>query len=403
MIKSELDRFIREHIVNREVSLFQKDILSHQTELTRACKGKSFLVIGGAGTIGSNYIRAILPYEPKHITVIDYSENGLTELVRDLRSSNDLPVPDEFITYAFDFGLPLLEKVMQQTHFDVIACFAAHKHVRSEKDAIAVEAMFQNNVFNTAKLLNLANAHHPEHVFAVSTDKASGPVNVMGGTKKLMENLILAYSPYLNMTTARFANVAFSNGSLLDGFINRLAHRQPITAPNDVKRYFVSPEESGQICMISSLLGQSADIFFPKLAVESTKTFSAIATAFLEEMGLKPDLCGSEVEAKNKAAKRRESDSFYPVYYFTSDTTGEKSLEEFYGANERKDLESFVSLGVIKNSTIVSLPEIDKQLSEFRDLFLEPDLQKDQIVALMKKYIPDFDHQETGRNLDSKM
>ena len=403
MIKSELDRFIREHIVNREVSLFQKDILSHQTELTRACKGKSFLVIGGAGTIGSNYIRAILPYGPKHITVIDYSENGLTELVRDLRSSNDLPVPDEFITYAFDFGLPLLEKVMQQTHFDVIACFAAHKHVRSEKDAIAVEAMFQNNVFNTAKLLNLANAHHPEHVFAVSTDKASGPVNVMGGTKKLMENLILAYSPYLNMTTARFANVAFSNGSLLDGFINRLAHRQPITAPNDVKRYFVSPEESGQICMISSLLGQSADIFFPKLAEENTKTFSSIATSFLKQMGLDPDYCMSEEEAKSKAATRKESDTSYPVYYFPSDTTGEKSLEEFYGPHEMKDLETFASLGVIKNSSVVSLSEMDNQLNDFKYLFLEPDLQKDQIVALMKKYIPDFDHQETGRNLDSKM
>jgi FlaA1/EpsC-like NDP-sugar epimerase len=403
MIRSELDRFISENVINREVSLFQEDINARKADLTSACNGKSFLIIGGAGTIGSNYIKAILPYKPKHITVIDYSENGLTELVRDLRSTNVLPVPDEFITYAFDFGLPLLEKVMQQKHFDVIACFAAHKHVRSEKDVIAVEAMFQNNVFNTDKLLKLAQMHHPEHVFAVSTDKASGPVNVMGGTKKLMENLILAYSPYINVTTARFANVAFSNGSLLNGFINRLDHRQPITAPNDVKRYFVSPAESGQICMISSLLGQSTDIFFPKLAEENTRTFSCIATSFLKQMGLEPDVCISEEEAKSKAFTRKESDTSYPVYYFPSDTTGEKSLEEFFGPLERKDLETFVSMGVIKDLTVTSLSAMANQLSDFRNLFRQPDLQKHQIVTLMKKYIPDFDHQETGKYLDSKM
>ena len=283
MLDFNVDSFIAKHITKRETSYFSQDIEANRSKLTEEIYGKRVLVIGGAGTIGSSFVKAILPFEPSSLIVVDYSENGLTELTRDLRSQ-DIFMPVEYITYPFDFGGEVFAKMFRKRNFDVVACFAAHKHVRSEKDHLAIEAMVNNNVFNTKNLIDLASENPPSHFFSVSTDKAANPVNVMGASKKLMENVLMAHSKTLKISTARFANVAFSNGSLLASFIERIMKRQPLSAPSDVKRYFVSPEESGQLCMLACLLGGTSDIFFPKLYESQMMTFSAIAEKFLEEI-----------------------------------------------------------------------------------------------------------------------
>ena len=403
MFQPDLEAFIAQHITDREESLCRPDIEKFNGLLRENIEGKSMLVIGGAGSIGSAFIKAVLSFAPGKLTIVDHNENGLTELIRDLRSTPGLSLPDEIITYPFDFGSPLLEKLFEKNRFDIIASFAAHKHVRSEKDVIAIEAMMTNNLFNTHKLFELASKHSPEHIFAVSTDKAANPVNVMGCTKKLMEDLILAYSTKLNATTARFANVAFSNGSLPDGFIKRMNSGQPITAPTDVKRYFVSPAESGDICMIACMLGNPGEIFFPKLIEEEMKSFADIADAFLKTQGYEPDVCRTEEEARNKAAKWVRGNKQYPVYYFKSDTTGEKPYEEFFTAEELPDITSFQCLGIIRNSDHPSVGEINERISQLQAAFSEPDLSKEKIIGLLKEMVPGFDHLETGKYLDSKM
>jgi FlaA1/EpsC-like NDP-sugar epimerase len=302
---------------------------NNQKELFEKINKKSVLVIGGAGTIGSSFIKAILPFQPGKLTVVDYSENGLTELTRDLRSSYNTYIPKNYITYPFDFGSEIFEKLYKSSQFNIVACFAAHKHVRSEKDHLAIEAMIRNNVFNTQKLLELAIKTPPEHFFSVSTDKAANPVNVMGASKKLMERVLMSYTHDLKITTARFANVAFSNGSLLFGFNHRIAKRQPLSAPSDVKRYFVSPIESGELCMLACLLGENRDIFFPKLGEHQMMTFSDIAEKYLYEIGLEPDYSESEEEARKKSLKWTPENKKYPVYFFKTDTSGEKQYEEF--------------------------------------------------------------------------
>ncbi len=402
MLNFNIDTFIKKHITKRPESYFLNDINANKEKISSEIKGKNILVIGGAGTIGSSFVKAILPFEPASLIVVDYSENGLTELTRDLRSQ-DLFMPAEYITYPFDFGGDVFAKMFNKRHFDVVACFAAHKHVRSEKDHLAIEAMVNNNVFNTKKLIDLALKSNPKHFFSVSTDKAANPVNVMGGSKKLMEKVLMAYTDELKICTARFANVAFSNGSLLAGFIERMMKRQPLSSPNDVKRYFVSPEESGQLCMLACLLGESSDIFFPKLDESQMMTFSTIAEKFLQELGLEAEKCASEQEAKAKAQVWKSSDSTYPVYFFKTDTSGEKSFEEFYTKSDEVDMSTFSALGVVKNSIIPSKSDIDETLKDFKKLFDDEDVDKAKVVSLISKYLPDFSHIETGKSLDQKM
>lgn len=402
MLNFNINDFIKKHITKRPESYFLSDINANRDRLISEIKGKRILVIGGAGTIGSSFVKAILPFEPSSLVVVDYSENGLTELTRDLRSQ-DMFVPPEYITYPFDFGGEVFAKMFRKRNFDVVACFAAHKHVRSEKDHLAIEAMVNNNVFNTKRLIDLALESNPKHFFSVSTDKAANPVNVMGGSKKLMEKVLMAYTDELKICTARFANVAFSNGSLLAGFIERMMKRQPLSSPNDVKRYFVSPEESGQLCMLACLLGESSDIFFPKLDESQMMTFSDIAERFLEELGLQAEKCTSESEAKAKAAKWDPSSKSYPVYFFKTDTSGEKSFEEFYTKDDRVDMESFSALGIVKNSEVPSKNDIDDTLVKFQELFNSEDVDKAKVVSLISKYLPDFNHIETGKSLDQKM
>lgn len=402
MLNFSINSFIKSHITRRPTSYFLSDIEANRDRLEAEIKGKKVLVIGGAGTIGSSFVKAILPFAPASLIVVDYSENGLTELTRDLRSQ-DIYVPAEYITYPFDFGSAVFAKLFRSREFDIVACFAAHKHVRSEKDHLAIEAMINNNVFNTKRLIDLAMEGKPKHLFSVSTDKAANPVNVMGASKKLMEQVLLAYSTELKISTARFANVAFSNGSLLAGFIERMMKRQPLSAPNDVRRYFVSPEESGQLCMLACLLGESSDIFFPKLNEDQMMTFSTIAELFLREIGLEPDYCASEAEAKDKAAAWRPTDASYPVYFFGSDTSGEKSYEEFFTRADTVDMDTFEALGVVKGSAIPSIKDVDATMRDFRSLLDSADVNKAAVVELLTQYLPDFSHIETGKSLDQKM
>ena len=399
-----LDKFIAEKVVNRPVSLLAADLEKFDKELHKRIDGKSVLVIGGAGTIGSSYIKAILKFNIKRLFVVDINENGLTELVRDIRSSVGYNIPKEFITYPVNFGDPVFEKILiNEGPFEIVANFAAHKHVRSEKDEYSIEAMIDNNVFRAKKLLDLLMKHKPEHFFCVSTDKAANPVNIMGASKKLMEEVIMAYSDTIPIVTARFANVAFSNGSLPLGFLDRYNKKQPWSCPADVKRFFVSPQESGQICLLASILGESGDIFFPKLdMVNDMQPFTLIVEALLKKYGLALDLCKSEEEAREKALLLNENSTSYPVFYFNSDTSGEKAYEEFFTDQESLDMETFIKLGVVKNNKARSKQEIENIFTNLHNLFKQK-TTKSELIETLKKYLPNFEHIETGKNLDQKM
>ena len=390
----------------RTQSFFKQDIESCKEMLITEIEGKNILVIGGAGTIGSNYIKAVLRQaRPAKLVVVDINENGLTELVRDIRSSVNIHVPDILLTYPVNFSDNVFTKIFdQEKPFDIIANFAAHKHVRSEKDIFSIQAMVENNVIKAYKLLKLISKNPPAHFFCVSTDKAANPVNIMGASKKLMEDVILAFSDKIPITTARFANVAFSNGSLPFGFIERLMKKQPLSAPDDVKRFFVSPQESGELCMLACLLGSSGDIFFPKLdAYKDMNTFTFIAEELLRSLGYSPKYCNTEQEARELAAAMGEHTSEYPVYFFKSDTSGEKPYEEFYTDDELLDLSSFKELGIVKNAATMEPAQLEKNIEEMIQLFHEEDLTKQKIVDYFNKLIPTFEHIETGKNLDQKM
>lgn len=399
-----VSKFISKYITLRPQSMFLQDIENNREELKREIEGKSVLVIGGAGTIGSSYIRAVLPFKPSKLVVVDISENGLTELTRDLRSTYNMYVPQDYRTYPLNFADPIFEKIFRnEGGFDIVANFSAHKHVRSEKDQYSVEALVENNVLKARKLMDLLVEMPPKHFFCVSTDKAANPVNIMGCSKKVMEEMIMSYSKQFKITTARFANVAFSNGSLLAGFIDRMMKHQPLSSPNDVKRYFVSPDESGQICMLACMLGKTGEIFFPKLGEEQMMKFSTICDDFLTSLGYKIKYCNSEEEARKFASEMPEDTDTYPVYYFSSDTTGEKGYEEFYIEGEQLNMERFSSLGVIENYPCRESAEIFSFFEEMETLFKRNDFKKEEIVSLLKTFIPNFEHEEKGKNLDQKM
>ncbi len=399
-----LPTFIGTHITKRKESLFHADIQAFSAALQAEIADKSVLVIGGAGTIGSSFIKALLPFRPARLWVVDINENALTELVRDLRSTADMYIPTDFKSYPVNFGESVFEKILAAAgNFDIVAHFAAHKHVRSEKDIFAIEAMLENNVFRTYRLLEMLTKSPPKHFFCVSTDKAANPVNVMGASKKLMEETVMAFAPLFPVTTARFANVAFSNGSLLAGFVERMAKRQPLAAPSDIKRYFVSPTESGQLCLIACVLGKTGEIFYPKLPKNSQKTFSEIADAFVKEAGYQSCICKTEIAAKEKAAIWQEKDKNYPVYYFASDTSGEKEEEEFFTAVEKINENTFQALGFISPQTFPTFAEIQSKLAQIKVLFLHENVEKTDIIAAFKAILPYFGHIETGKNLDEKM
>ncbi|MDC3274851.1 polysaccharide biosynthesis protein [Flavobacteriaceae bacterium] len=379
---------------------FNEDILKNKNILSSKICNQNILVVGGAGTIGSSYIKQVLKFKPSKITVVDINENGLTELTRDLRSSNLLDYKPEYITYPVNLLSDTFDKVFNSESWEVVANFSAHKHVRSEKDKISVEALIKNNVFGAIKLLNLSDQNRPKYFFSVSTDKAANPVNIMGASKSLMEKLILSKKDDFRVSTARFANVAFSNGSLLDGFIYRLNKKQPLSCPDDIKRFFVTPEQSGQICLLATFLGESGNIFFPKLDFHKDQIyFKEIALDFLRENGFEPELVKSEKEAKEFDFDKNPNK--YPIYFFNTDTSGEKTYEEFFTEEEDYEINKFDSLGFINTSEIkISFDGVE---SDFELVFSNANSQKSDIVRIIKKYVPDFEHIETGKHLDQKM
>lgn len=399
-----LDKFISDFVTKRPVSMFAADIEANKDTLTKEIKYKKVCVIGGAGSIGSSFIKAILPYEPKSVVVIDLNENGLAELVRDVRSTNGLYVPDEFRCYTLNFADPIFERIFREEKgFDIVANFSAHKHVRSEKDRYSVQALIENNDIKAKKLMDLLTVYPPKHFFCVSTDKAANPVNIMGASKRIMEDLVMTYNEYFKVTTARFANVAFSNGSLPDGWIHRLQKKQPLAAPSDVKRYFVSPEESGQICMMACILGKPGEVFFPKLGEDQMLTFSSICDDFVKANGLTKHECASDDEAKRFAADIDDSQLEYPTVYFNTDTTGEKAYEEFYIPGEMIDMNRFKALGVVEQTTRHNINDVNTFFDSLEAIFQKDDFTKSEVVDAIKGFIPNFEHEEKGKNLDQKM
>ena len=380
---------------------FNIDLENNKDNLTQNIFNQNILVIGGAGTIGASYIKQILKYRPSKITVVDINENDLTELTRDLRSSNLLDYNPQYITYPVNLLSDTFNKIFNKDSWQVVANFSAHKHVRSEKDKISIEALIKNNVYGTIKLLNLCEKNPPKFFFSVSTDKAANPINVMGASKNLMEKLILSKKNDFRVTTARFANVAFSNGSLLDGFVKRLNKHQPLTCPDDIKRFFVTPLQSGQICLLATFLGKSWNIFFPKLDSQKDQIyFKDIALDFLIEHGFEPELVKSEQQAKEFNIDSKSTKK-YPIYFFKTDTSGEKKFEEFYTKDEDYDISTYNSLGFIDSAEIkISFKNV---LVDFNHIFDNLNSNKSDIITVIRKYVPNFEHSETGKNLDQKM
>ena len=414
-----LDKFISDSVTFRPVSMFKPDIEANSQQLTAEIKDKSVCVIGGAGSIGSSFIKAVLRFEPAKVVVIDLNENGLAELVRDIRSTDGLYCPDEFRCYTLNFADPIFERIFREEKgFDIVANFSAHKHVRSEKDRYSVQALIENNDIKAKKLMDLLSVYPPKHFFCVSTDKAANPVNIMGASKRIMEDLVMAYNKYFKVTTARFANVAFSNGSLPDGWLHRIQKMQPLAAPSDVKRYFVSPEESGQICMLACILGNGGEVFFPKLGEDQMLTFSSICDKFVTAQGFEKLECRNDAEARHYAAqmaasaisysplavsKDSQQPAKYPTVYFASDTTGEKAYEEFYVPGEKVNMERYSSLGVVEKTTRRPMNEVNAFFDDLEQLFAKSDFTKAEVVSKIKEFIPNFEHEEKGKNLDQKM
>ena len=399
-----LESFINKFVTKRPSSMFYPDIESNRDALTKKIQGKSVLVIGGAGSIGSSFIKAILPFKPASLVVVDTNENALTELTRDLRSTKGMFVPEDYVTYPMDFASPVFEKMFRNRGgFNIVGNFSAHKHVRSEKDIYSVEALLKNNVLHAKLLLDLLSELPPEEYFCVSTDKAANPVNIMGASKRIMEDVIFSYSDKFPVKTARFANVAFSNGSLPAGFLSRIQKLQPLSAPSDVRRYFVSPEESGQICLLSCILGENRNIFFPKLEEAQMMTFDSIGTELLKVHGYEVLECESDEEAIDKAEDLKNGSNLYPVHYSASDTSGEKPFEEFVTDSETADYDRFSSLGVITGKEIPDKSRVEKLFKELNAAFDKESTTKEEVVAIMKDYLPNFEHIETGKSLDSKM
>lgn len=391
------------NLIGRTKELFSQDIREFKNELSAIVTSSAFLVIGGAGSIGQAVTKEIFKRHPKKLHVVDISENNMVELVRDIRSSFGY-IDGDFQTFALDIGSVEYDAFIEADgHYDYVLNLSALKHVRSEKDPFTLMRMIDVNIFNTDKTIRQAIEKGSKKYFCVSTDKAANPVNMMGASKRIMEMFLMRRSHEISISTARFANVAFSDGSLLYGFNQRIQKRQPIVAPNDIKRYFVTPQESGELCLMSCIFGENRDIFFPKLSEElHLITFADIAVKYLEVLGYEPYLCESEEEAR-VLAKTLPDQGQWPCLFTASDTTGEKDYEEFFTDKEALDMERFHNLGVIKNEPIYDESKLNYFTDTIDRMKVSRKWTKDQIVELFFKMIPDFGHKETGKYLDGKM
>ena len=383
--------------------LFEQDISIHGKELEKIVSKSRFLVIGGAGTIGQAVTKEIFKRKPLALHVVDISENNMVELVRDIRSTLGY-INGDFRTFAIDCGGKEYIALMNAgNHYDYVLNLSALKHVRSEKDPFTLMRMINVNIINTLKTIQIASRQGSKKYFGVSTDKAANPVNMMGASKKIMEMFLMRESEYMNISTARFANIAFSDGSLLYGFHQRFSKQQPISAPNDVKRYFLLPQESGELCLMSCIFGENRDIFFPKLSEKlHLTTFSDIAERFLKNLGYEPYYCASENEARYRS-KELISSMRWPCYFFKSDTSGEKDFEEIFTIDELLDMERFQNMGVIKNQSNFNSYKLDNFLEMINTLRSQTVWEKESIIELFKMIIPNFNHKETGKYLDDRM
>lgn len=390
-------------LIGREKELFIEDINNHSDELNNIVSSSRFLVIGGAGSIGQAVTKEIFKRNPRKLHVVDISENNMVELVRDIRSSYGY-IDGDFQTFALDIGSIEYDAFIEADgRYDYVLNLSALKHVRSEKDPYTLMRMIDVNIFNTDKTIQQSIEKGVKKYFCVSTDKAANPVNMMGASKRIMEMFLMRKSKDITISTARFANVAFSDGSLLHGFNQRIQKRQPIVAPNDIKRYFVIPKESGELCLMSCIFGENRDIFFPKLSENlHLITFADIAAKFLSNLGYEPYICETEEEAR-ELIKTLPSERKWPCLFTASDTTGEKDFEEFFTDNEVLDMDHFRNLGVIKNELKVENERLELFTNKIRQLKSEKRWTKQDIVDLFFKMIPDFGHKETGKYLDSKM
>ena len=391
------------NIIGRDIRLFTPDFDYHHDTLNDIVKKSKFLIIGGAGSIGQAVSLEIFKRDPKVLHVVDISENNMVELVRNIRSTLGY-VSGDFRTFAIDCGSKEFEAFCRnESPYDYVLNLSALKHVRSEKDPYTLMRMIDVNIFNTIKTLRLAKVAGAKKYFCVSTDKAANPVNIMGGSKRIMEMFLMRESINQKISMARFANVAFSDGSLLHGFNQRFAKQQPIAAPYDVKRYFVTPQESGELCLLSGLLGENREIFFPKLSeMLHLTTFSEIAQKYLTNLGYEPYECTSDDEARNRSTELIKQKK-WPCYFFKSDTTGEKDFEEFYTSEEELDLERFSSLGVIKNEPVFEEEKLiffEKRINEVKNSYT---WNREEIVKLFHEMIPNFGHKETGKFLHDRM
>ncbi|NWJ41652.1 MAG: UDP-N-acetylglucosamine 4,6-dehydratase [Geothrix sp.] len=390
-------------MLGRSKHLLREDLGRHGAALSETVEHSRFLIIGAAGSIGQAVTLEIFSRNPRVLHAVDINENNLVELVRDIRSSHGY-IKGDFRTFALDAGSPEFEAFFRaEGPYDYILNLSALKHVRSEKDPYTLMRMIQVNILNTLSTLKLGADSGARKYFCVSTDKAANPVNMMGASKRIMEMYLLSSSEAMPISTARFANVAFSDGSLLHGFNMRLAKGQPISAPNDVRRYFLTPEEAGQLCLMSALLGESRDIFFPKLSAElNLVTFSSIAERYLAAKGLEPLLCDTEDEARERMASAPRQGR-WPCYFFQSDTTGEKDFEEFFTDSEEVDLGRFDSIGIVKNAATADPSHLQAFLREIERLRQSGRWTKQDIVDLFFNLLPEFHHLETGKYLDGRM
>ncbi|QOP44887.1 UDP-N-acetylglucosamine 4,6-dehydratase [Sulfurimonas paralvinellae] len=390
-------------LIGRDQELFYSDIRQYSALLSQCVKKSSFLVLGGAGSIGQAVVKEIFKRNPQKLHVVDISENNMVELVRDIRSSYGY-IDGEFATFALDIGsLEYDAFIKNDGRYDYVLNLSALKHVRSEKDPFTLMRMCDVNIFNTDKTLTQSIENGVKKYFCVSTDKAANPVNMMGASKRIMEMFVHRHSLDIDVSMARFANVAFSDGSLLHGFNQRIEKRQPIVAPNDIKRYFVTPQESGELCLMSAIFGENRDIFFPKLS-ESLHliSFADIAVKYLRKKGYEPYLCKSEDEAR-LLAKTLPQEGKWPCLFTQSDTTGEKDFEEFFTKNETLDMERFENLGVIKNRADFdnqALNDFTKHIESFKQNY---SWEKRDIVEEFFKLLPNFAYEDKGKYLDSKM
>ena len=389
-------------VIGRSKNLFEQDIQKNQNEIEKLVSESRFLVVGGAGSIGQAVVKEIFKRNPKLIHVVDISENNLVELVRDLRSSIGY-IEGIFSTFALDCGSREFEALMNDHDYDYVLNLSALKHVRSESNPYTLFRMIEVNILNTIKTIEISKKKGVKKYFCVSTDKAANPVNMMGASKRIMEMFLMKESDNINISTARFANVAFSDGSLLHGFGQRFSKKQPISAPNDVKRYFVTPQESGELCLASCLLGDNRDIFFPKISSELKLTkFSDIAERYIRSLGYEPFHCSDEDEARC-LSKKLINQKKWPCYFFNSDTTGEKDFEEFFTEEERLDLETFENIGIIKNFPEYDNEKLERFINLVKEISINKISSKKILVDLFKEIIPNFLHDEKDKYLDERM